>query len=411
MAKKVLGRDPFSKDPEVAVIPSTLKKERKKKPSEKASAPVAKKRASEKTSAPAAKKTARKKSVAAKKSRPIVTAAEDRPKKGTPIAAAAKDRPEKPKPIAVTAEDRPKKPKPVAAAAKPEETTEIQPYFDDSEAPSWSWIEKMWIDLAMRNRSERVDDFGYDQRYLKYWMPFFEFLYYKWWRVEAKGLRHIPNHGRAILVANHSGTLPFDAAMIMTSIKLNHKERRFARPLVEDRVYHFPFVGPFVSRVGGIRACQENALRLLEQNQMIVVFPEGIKGTGKLFGHRYKLQRFGRGGFIKLALRSGSPIIPVSVIGAEETFPLLWKIHWVARNIGLPYFPITPTFPILGPLGALPLPSKWIIRFGKPIPLEKYTPDDANDRLLVNRLSENVRLTIQRMVNEGLKERKSAFIG
>jgi len=263
--------------------------------------------------------------------------------------------------------------------------------------------------VGMRFRAEEVDPFGFDPVYWEKVEPVFEFLFDKYFRVELFGLENVPEKNRVLLVANHSGTLPYDGAMLKVAIENRHMSARPARFLVEDFVFHFPFLGSFMNRIGGVRACQDNARRLLENEQLVVVFPEGVKGIGKLFKHRYQLQRFGRGGFIKLALRSNSPIIPVAVVGAEEIHPMLAHLGWLARTLKLPYIPVTPTFPFLGPLGAIPLPSKWLIEFGKPMPLGQYTPEDAEDALKVMQLSEKVRSTIQQMVDELLKKRESAF--
>jgi len=142
------------------------------------------------------------------------------------------------------------------------------------------------------------------------------------------------------------------------------------------------------------------------------VFPEGVKGIGKLYKNRYRLQRFGRGGFIKLALRTGSPIVPVAIVGAEEAHPMLTKVTWLAKSIGIPYVPITPTFPWLGPLGLVPFPSKWHVVFGEVIDLPaEYGPEAADDRILVNKLAEQVRATIQEMIDRALEKRGSVLLG
>jgi 1-acyl-sn-glycerol-3-phosphate acyltransferase len=181
---------------------------------------------------------------------------------------------------------------------------------------------------------------------------------------------------------------------------------------VEDFVFHFPFLGVALNRIGCVRACQENAERLLHNEQLVAVFPEGIKGIGKLYRHRYQLQRFGRGGFIRLAIKTNTPIIPTAVIGAEEVHPMLTKITWLAKYMGIPYIPITPTFPWFGPLGALPLPTKWTIRFGEPLDFAGlYGTDADHDRILVSRLSEQVRSNIQSMVDETLIGRHSIIFG
>jgi 1-acyl-sn-glycerol-3-phosphate acyltransferase len=274
--------------------------------------------------------------------------------------------------------------------------------------PFW----RRYRELAMRDRSDTVDELGRDPLYAARAMPLLELLYDRYFRVTTTGGEHIPETGRAILVANHSGTLPYDGGMLMVAVKRASPSRRDLRPLVEDFVFHFPFLGTFVNRLGGVRACQENAERLLARDQLIAVFPEGEKGLGKLYRERYRLQRFGRGGFIKLALRTGAPIIPTAIVGAEEIHPMVGKITLLARSLGVPYLPITPTFPFLGPLGLLPLPTKWTIRFGEPIDVAAQVgPSAADDRLVVNKLAETVRSSIQEMVDEALSQRKSILFG
>ncbi|HEY7957591.1 MAG: lysophospholipid acyltransferase family protein [Polyangia bacterium] len=271
---------------------------------------------------------------------------------------------------------------------------------------------KRWRALAMRDRSDVVDEFGRDPQVASRIEPLLEFLYKSYFRVSARGMGHIPDDGRALIVANHSGTLPYDGAMIMHAVKHEHSAARDVRPLVEDFVFHFPYLGTLMNRIGGVRACPENAERLLEQDQLVAVFPEGIKGIGKLYRERYQLQRFGRGGFIKLALKCDAPIIPTAVVGAEEIHPMLTKITWLAKSVGIPYLPITPTFPALGPIGLLPLPTKWFIAFGEPLYYNaEYGAEGAGDRILVNKLAEQVRNRIQSMIDDLLRTRKSVLFG
>jgi len=257
--------------------------------------------------------------------------------------------------------------------------------------------------------SGEVDDFGLDRNFELAIKPFFDFLFTKYFRVDVKGIENISHEGRTLLVSNHSGVLPYDAAMIKIAVFNEHPARREVRFLVDDFVFHFPFLGTLMNRIGGVRACPENAERLLNHDELIVVFPEGMKGISKKFSDRYKLQRFGRGGTIRLALKTKSPIVPVSVIGAEEIHPLLYKSTMLARPLGLPFIPVTPTFPFLGPLGAIPLPTKWSIHFGKPLQFDWATSRDLNDGILINRETEKLREIIQRMILEGLKDRKTVF--
>ena len=224
----------------------------------------------------------------------------------------------------------------------------------------------------------------------------FEFLYDVWWRVEAEGVRNVPAHGRALLVANHAGSIfPFDATMMTVALMKEHPLPRWPRFMVLDWAFSLPFLSSFMRRGGGIPASPHNAVRLLESDELVMVFPEGVKGTSKPFADRYRLQRFGRGGFVEMALETGAPIVPVAVVGSEEIYPKLGESRTLARVVGAPFVPITPTFPWLGPLGLVPLPSRWRIEFCEPIEVAAHGPDAAADRRLVFDISEQVRETIQ----------------
>ena len=270
---------------------------------------------------------------------------------------------------------------------------------------------RKWGRLAMRNRSEEVDDFGLDPIYEEKVKPLLDFLYTRYFRVETTGVERVPAEGRCLLVSNHSGTVPLDGVMIKTAVKREHPAARDVRWLTEDFIYHFPYLGSMINRLGAVRACQENAERLLAKEELVAVFPEGVKGIGKLFAERYRLQRFGRGGFIKLCLRTSTPIVPVAVLGAEETNPLLFRVEHLSKVLGVPYVPVTPTFPLLGALGLLPAPTKWRIEFGEPIDFSAYGPEAADDELLVGKLAERVRATIQGMLDRAVGSRKSVFFG
>jgi len=270
---------------------------------------------------------------------------------------------------------------------------------------------RKWGRLGLRNRSEEIDEFGYDPEFERRVLPLFDFLYERYFRVEVYGVDRVPDVGRCLLVANHSGTLPFDGVMLRRAVHREHAQHREVRWLAEDGIFHFPFLGTFSNRVGAVRACQENAERLLEQNALVAVFPEGVKGIGKLFKERYRLQRFGRGGFIKLGLRTRAPVVPVAIVGGEEANPMLLRIDYLTRALGIPYLPVTPTFPWLGPLGLLPAPTKWKIFFGDPIDLQGYGAESVDDELLVGRLTEQVRSEIQRTLDRALGDRRSVWFG
>jgi 1-acyl-sn-glycerol-3-phosphate acyltransferase len=253
------------------------------------------------------------------------------------------------------------------------------------------------------------DEWGYDEEFVELVRPFFDFMYDRWWRVEAVGVEKLPAHGPAMIVANHAGVLPWDATMMNVAIFKQHPLPRQPRFMVLDWAFRLPWVSSFMRRVGGVVASPYNAMRLLDEGHLVMVFPEGAKGAGKPFSERYRLQRFGRGGFVEIALRTGAPIVPVAVVGSEEIYPKLADSRLLARLLGAPYFPITPTFPALGGLGVVPLPSKWRIEFCSPIDLSAYGPEAAEDRSTVLELSEQVRQTIQQALLDNLVKRGSAF--
>jgi 1-acyl-sn-glycerol-3-phosphate acyltransferase len=227
--------------------------------------------------------------------------------------------------------------------------------------------------------------------------------------VRASGLEHIPDRGPALIVANHSGVLPYDGAMIKLALRREHAAARECRMLMRDMFALLPFLAPALTKHGEVRANPDNAERLLRRGHVVGVFPEGVKGVGKRFRDRYRLARFGRGGFVRVALRTGAPIVPCAVVGAEEIHPVIARADWIGRRLGLPFFPITFTFPWLGLLGLVPLPSRWTIEFGPPLETHGYGAEGASDAILVNRLSEQVRESIQNMLDERLARRRSVW--
>ncbi len=253
------------------------------------------------------------------------------------------------------------------------------------------------------------DEWGFDEEFVRMVEPMFEVLYDRWWRVVTSGMANVPVHGRALLAANHAGILPWDAMMISLAIQREQTLPRHPRFLALNWAFELPYVSVAIRKLGGVVASPHNALRLLEQDRLVAVFPEGVKGTGKPFRERYRLQRFGRGGFVEVALRTGAPIIPVAVVGSEEIYPKLGDAPMLARLLGAPFFPLTPTFPWLGPLGAVPLPSRWRIEFCEPIEMAGYGPAAVEDRSLVLELTERVRDTIQAKLYENLVKRGPAF--
>jgi 1-acyl-sn-glycerol-3-phosphate acyltransferase len=254
-----------------------------------------------------------------------------------------------------------------------------------------------------------TDEWGLDREYLGAVMPFLQFMYEKYWRVELTGLENVPAEGRALLVCNHSGQLPLDGAMLFTGVMLHHPNQRLVRSLYAAWFPTLPFVSDFLTKCGQVLATDENGMRLLSQDELVAVFPEGYKGVGKLYKERYRLARFGRGGFVRMALKTGAPMLPVAVVGAEETYISLGKSDLMARLTGFPYFPISPTFPWLGLIGLIPLPTKWYIDIGEPIDLKGYDASAANNVMAVSQLTDQVRNAVQKMLYARLKQRRSVF--
>ncbi|GAB3131819.1 lysophospholipid acyltransferase family protein [Tsukamurella serpentis] len=255
-----------------------------------------------------------------------------------------------------------------------------------------------------------VDQFGFDPHLTdSVLLPVLRPVYDKWFRVDTTGIENLPREGGALLVANHSGVIPLDGLMTAVAVHDQHADNRHLRLLAADLAFEYPFVGEMARKIGATVACNSDAEALLTRGELVAVWPEGFKGIGKLYRDRYKLQRFGRGGFVTSAIRAGVPIIPVSIVGAEETYPMLADVKPVARLLGLPYAPITPLFPWLGPLGMIPLPSKWHIEFGEPISTEQYSQADADDPMVVFELTDNVRETIQQSLYRVLARRKNIF--
>lgn len=255
-----------------------------------------------------------------------------------------------------------------------------------------------------------VDEFGFDPELnSRLLIPLARLLYQQWFRVEMRGLDHVPGTGAALVVANHSGVLPLDAIMLQTGLHDEHPQHRNLRLLGADLVYELPGLGYLARRAGHTPACPANADRLLHDGELVGVFPEGFKGIGKPFSDRYQLRRFGRGGFAVTALRARVPIVPCAIVGAEEIYPMIGNATTLARLLRLPYFPLTPLFPWFGPLGAVPLPSKWIIGFGRPVDTSGYPEGAWRDPAAIAELTATVRGSIQARLDELVEERGPAF--
>ena len=265
-------------------------------------------------------------------------------------------------------------------------------------------------ELAQRGADYAVDDFGFDAQWTESFLSAFMVLYRDYWRVETTGVENVPAHGRALLVANHAGVLPWDGTMIKTAVFAEHSHPRHVRALVASMFLGMPVLSWFLRRTGQTVGHPDDTRRLLERDELVLVFPEGVRGTGKNFKDRYQLRRFGRGGFVSTAIRSRAPIIPVSVVGSEEIYPMMADLAPVAKFFGLPYFPITPFWPWLGPAGLIPLPSKWRIQFHPPVHVEEHPVEAADDQSLVMELADEIRDTIQEGIYDNLRMRRGVFL-
>ncbi|MFC4529823.1 lysophospholipid acyltransferase family protein [Sphaerisporangium dianthi] len=255
-----------------------------------------------------------------------------------------------------------------------------------------------------------VDEFGFDPELNdKVLLELIRPLYRHWFRVQTTGMDNVPGEAGALVVANHSGTVPVDALMLQVALHDEHPAHRPLRLLGADLVYQLPVLGHLSRKSGHTLACPEDADRLMRKGELVGVFPEGFKGVGKPFSERYRLQRFGRGGFVASAIRAQVPIIPCAIVGAEEIYPKIGDWRSLARLLGLPYVPITPMFPWLGPLGLVPLPSKWMIEFGEPVRTDEYDPEEADDPMIVFNLTDQIRELVQQQLNRLRLQRGHAF--
>lgn len=258
--------------------------------------------------------------------------------------------------------------------------------------------------------SNEVDEFGFDLEAFASWIPLFRFCYEDYFKVELRGVENIPGEGRGILVGNHSGLLPLDAAMMTIGMFDFHHSPRRIRYLITDWFFHLPFFGEWMKKTGQVRGTLVNAEKLLSNEELIGIYPEGIRGVGKPFSDRYRLIDF-HPGFVKLAIATQSPLIPVATIGGDEIFPNFSNVKAVSQFLKFPFFPLTPGFPWLPfPLWITPLPIRWLVNVHKPIDFG-YPAEKASDRKLVRRLAREVQYEIQRDLNKLFKERKTVFTG
>jgi 1-acyl-sn-glycerol-3-phosphate acyltransferase len=295
-----------------------------------------------------------------------------------------------------------------AGAAEPVEASDLA-----APLPETGWEATAWDGLGFLRRrltgNYSLDDYGFDRELSDaVVLPVLRRLYHQWFRVEVNGIEHIPASGGALLVANHSGGIvPLDVAMTSVAVHDEHPAARYLRMLGDDRVFGTPALSVLARRMGVTRACAADAERLLNAGELVGAWPEGFDGIGKPFSERYALQRFRRNGFVSSAVAAGVPIIPVSIVGAEEIYPVLGKVRSLARLLDVPYFPLTPTFPWFGPLGLVPLPSKWYIEFGAPISTDQIAASD--DPAAVSELTDLVREQIQMTLYRLLGQRRGIW--
>lgn len=311
-----------------------------------------------------------------------------------------------------------RRPRPGGASALPDaEVVELhggEPAGAPPRTPP-RWEQRLADGLAfVRRRIEgdyQLDEYGFDREFAAtIALPAFRALYDRWFRTEVNGIEHVPAEGGALLVANHGGGLwPLDAAMTAVAVHTQHPAGRWLRPLGADLLFGTPGLGTWARRAGATLACPADADRLLRAGELVGVWPEGFRGIGKPFRDRYELRRFGRGGFVRSAIAAGVPIVPVSIVGAEEIHPVLGNARTLARLFGLPYFPLTPTFPWLGPLGLVPLPSKWYIEFGAPVATGQLPRGAADDPAVVFELADQVRDSIQSTLYRLVATRRSVW--
>ena len=260
-------------------------------------------------------------------------------------------------------------------------------------------------------RLSDVDEWGRSERTRAVVRALYDPIYSRWFRTEWEGLEKIPTEGGALLVANHAGAIPSDAPVIMHGI-----EKELERPVYGLADYFFrtiPVVGTLWARAGGVSARPANAYRLLrEQNQLALVFPEGTKGPSKSYTDRYQLRRFGRGGFVEIAMRAGVPVVPIAVVGSEEAMPVVFRLPSVARALGVPYAPITANLLTMGPLGiVMPFPAKFKLRVLDPITFDVPADRDRYSKSRIMDESEGIRNQLQDAVYDMLRDRRSIWFG
>jgi len=267
--------------------------------------------------------------------------------------------------------------------------------------------------LPATDEERSLDDWGRSESFVSLVEPLLNFYYRYWFRVETEGIENVPSQGGALLVANHSGALPPDGPMVMEAIRNEHPNPRPLYMLGENWFKGFPGVGMLTNKLGMVGAHRENAQRLLgDEGRLAIVFPEGQKGSRKVLWQRYRLRRFGRGGFVRTAIRARVPIVPIAVVGAEEAMPIFAHLRPLQRISGLIYFPLNHAFPQFGlAAGLMYLPAKFKIRFLEPVDMSEYGPEIAEDSGAIQAIAEEIRARIQVQLEEMLKARNSVWFG
>ncbi len=264
---------------------------------------------------------------------------------------------------------------------------------------------------AFCDRYKNCDDrFGFKMATFARWYPVFRFCYEDYFKVHVQGIENVPTEGPGLLVGNHSGLLPLDGAMITMAMVGHHLVPRRVRYLVTDWFFTLPGVSDWIKETGQVRATLENAKELIVDNELVGIYPEGLRGVGKTLAERYRVHDF-HPGFVQLAISTQTPIIPIATVGGDEIYPNFINVKTVGQLLKMPFFPTTPAFPWLPfPLNFIPLPVRWMINIHEPIKLD-YPPEKAHDRKLVLKIAREIQYDIQRDLNRLLRERKSLFTG
>ncbi len=295
-----------------------------------------------------------------------------------------------------------------APAQRPRASTEIVPLRPPEPASEGPAVG----DGASEDpRRSDVDEWGRSERVREVARQVFGPVYSRWFRAEWEDLDKIPTAGGALLIGNHAGAVPADAPVVMHGV-----EAELGRPVYGLADYFFrtiPVVGTLWSRAGGVPARPDNAYRLLhDQGQLVLVFPEGVKGPSKRYADRYQLRRFGRGGFVEIAMRAGVPVVPIAIVGSEETMPILWQVPQLAHALGVPYFPVTANMLLMGPLGlVVPFPAKFKLRVLDPVTFDVEPDQERYPKSRVMEESERIRQTMQTALYDMLSRRQSIWLG